>query len=184
MERAEFINRILKCYEPYYDIDLIDLSEKDGYLKATADFHEQQHGFVLVRRAKMWSASRHEYCFIYSVPRLTLSVFSECVENAKTLGQKKVDPIPGHMCSNVVALFVCDEADPEAVKALKKYRYIKNFNFSFNGWMEMHTALASLSDDIFESNVAGKASAHFLKSLIHPMQKKRRSGLCKIISNI
>lgn len=181
MTREELINRILETYEPYYDITLC---EGDGYLKATADFHEEQHGFILVRRAEMWSAGRHEYCFIYSAPRFTTDVFKECVEKTRNLGEEKVDPAPGHMSSSIVAVFICDEADPEAVKALKKYRFTKNFKFSFNGWMEVHTALAALSDDIFEANAAGRANADFLKSLVHPKQRKKKGSIFKILGGM
>lgn len=182
MDKTELLNRILEVYEPYYDITR---HEGEGFLKASADFHEHQQGFILVRKAEMWSADRHEYCFIYSVPKLTRDIFDKCVLEAKAMGEEKVDPIPGHMRSSVVAMFLCDEAEPEAVAALKKYRFTKNFKFSLNGWMEMHTALAALVDDSFEANAAGRSNAKFLHDLVHPeVVKKRSGGLFKFLGHM
>lgn len=168
--RDSLLEKILDHYSSCYDITRP--GEEELPLVATADFHEQQTGYVLIRKAEMWSADRHEYAFFYSVPKLTVDIFNELIAKTRALGEPKVNPESGHMSSNIVAIFLCDSADEAAVKALRKYHYRKSFRFSFLGWMELHTALVDLSSGEAFSNGAGRNNAKFLRSLLKSRAKK------------
>ena len=88
------------------------------------------------------------------------------MEEALRRGLEKVDPVPGHMCSGIVGVFICGSADAEAVKLLKKYRWRKSFQFSLRGWAEAHTALALTGESAVVSNAAGRNTAGLLKKLL------------------
>jgi len=168
-----FLEKILKNYTSCYDIERI--SPAEDYLTARAQFHEHQSGYVLVRRAEMWSADRHEYVWFYRIPELTQELFRTCMERTLAESQAYVKPEAGHMCSNVVAIFICERVQPEAEAALRKYRYRKSFQFSLKGWMEVHAAAVGMEADAVTANSAARATQQFLESLLHPRTKKRFS---------
>lgn len=166
MTRSDLLEKILAAYAHCYDITRCEGEP----LVARAEFHERQSGYMLVRRAEMWSADRHEFAFFFSVPTLDLETFEACVARTRELGEPLVSPKAGHMCTSLVAVFLCDEASAEAVRALRKFRYSKSFRLSLNGWLELQTAAAVLPNCEAFSNAAGRKVAKFLKL---EMQEKR-----------
>ncbi len=162
--REDFLERFLSVYARWYDV--VRAEPEEAPLFACAEFHEHQSGFMLVRKAEMWSADRHEYSYIFSVPHLTPEIFSECMQKALHHGETKVDPVPGHMSSGIVAVFVCDSADPEAVELLKKFHWRKSFRFSLRGWAEAHTAMVITGENTVVSNAPGRNTAKLMKSIL------------------
>ncbi|MBQ7536265.1 MAG: hypothetical protein IJT43_11695 [Stomatobaculum sp.] len=164
ISRGDCLEKILSAYSQWYDIDR--MSGEDAPFAAYAEFHEHQSGYMLVRKAEMWSADRHEYVYFFTMPHLTAEGFRSGMEEVLRRGLEKVDPVPGHMCSGIVGIFICDSADEEAVKLLKKYRWRKSFQFSLRGWAEAHTALALTGEGAVVSNAAGRNTAGLLKKLL------------------
>lgn len=171
LTREKLLTRVLQAYAPYYDIERRD--EGDAPLSAIATFHEHGTGYVLFKTAEMWSADRHEYVYIFSVPHLTKELYERCLARARGLGEPRIDPVKGHMSSFIVAEFLCDSADADAVRALKKCRIRKSFQFSLKGWMEVHTAVVELGKDSVAANPAGRNTAKFLKSVLHPRVRRK-----------
>lgn len=169
--REELQNKLLKARGRWYDITLF--GEADAPLVAECVFHETDTSYMLTEKAKMWAIKRNEYLYLFSMPHLTLPLFEQCVAKARELGEPQVVPEPDHMSSFVTAEFLCDTADEDAVEALRKYRYRKSFQFSLQGWMEVHTVLAELGKDSVVSNPDGRKTAEFLKSVLHPPKKKK-----------
>ena len=92
-------------------------------------------------------------------------------EQAYQDGSGRMNIGPGHMYSYITPIFICDQVDEDARKALKKCRIYKSFHFSLHGWMDFHAALVDLGHDRFDSNRAGKTTVKILKKvLLH--QKK------------
>lgn len=170
LTRQSLLERVIKAYSPYYDVEYC--RETDAPLTATAVFHEHGSGYVLFKTAEMWSADRHEYVYIFSIPHLTLELYERCLAQARALGESQIHPVKGHMSSFVVAEFLCDSADTDAVRALKKCSIRKSFQFSLKGWMEVHTALIELGKVSVTANPAGRNTAKFLKNVLHPRVKR------------
>lgn len=171
LTREETVTKLLNAYSRWYDLTRCD--EADAPMVASGVFHEVGTSYILFREAKMWSAKRNEYLYLFSVPHLTLPLFEACVERVRALGEPQIVPDPDHMCSYIVAEFVCDTADGDAVNALTQYRHRKSFQFSLQGWMEVHTALIELGKDSVVSNPDGRQTAKFLKNVLHPPRRKQ-----------
>ena len=171
LTREALLARVLKAYSPYYDVERC--GEASAPLAATAVFHEHGTGYVLFKSAEMWSADRHEYVYLFSVPHLTKELYERCLAQARALGEPQINPVKGHMSSFIVAEFLCDSADADAVKALKNCRIRKSFQFSLKGWMEVHTALIELGKDSVTANPSGRNTAKFLKSVLHPKVRRK-----------
>lgn len=178
MERTEALERILRSYAPFYDIERIE--DAEGPLVAKAAFHEHGTGYLLVKKAELYSADRHEYVWIFSLPHLTEADFHKYVDQVVTEGMPLVDPKPGHMSTNLVALFVCEDADEEALTAAKKSRIRKSFQFSLRGWMEVQTVITEMRRASVTENLYAGNTAKFLKNVFNPQAERKKSHLFKI----
>lgn len=82
--RSEMKERLLKSYEPYFDINLCD--ESEAPLVARCKFHMYSSKYVLIKKAELWNTEGNEYLFLFSVDHLTEEVFRQC----RDLDTKKV----------------------------------------------------------------------------------------------
>ncbi|WP_303274644.1 hypothetical protein [uncultured Dialister sp.] len=71
-------------------------------------------------------------------------------------GKKMAHIGPGHMCTGVSSVIICDDADEAAEKALKKSSYTKTFCFMIHGWLEYRASCLDLSREKFLFNRAGR----------------------------
>jgi len=168
--RITLLEKVLNAYGRWYNIERTDAS---GALVAKAAYHENDQGYVLIKAAKTWSASRHEYAFFYSVPHLDKAVYEACLAQTRELGEPLVNPVKGHMSTYLVMVILCDTADADALEALKSCRIQKSFQFSLRGWMEIHTAAIEVGKASVTANSLGYNTAKFLKNILCPPKQRR-----------
>lgn len=173
--RQSYLDKLLKGYEVYYNV----VKREDKPLVATAFFHLTQSNFVFIEKAELWSANSNEYIFLFDIPKLDKDSFERYTKQALEGGLKEINPGPKHMCSYVDAIFVCDEITDDAIKAVKKYRYRKNFKYSLHGWMEVHTAAVVMRDDLVYANYPSIDTVKYLKSILYG--RKEDASLIKRI---
>ena len=171
--RQEAIQILLKSYQAYYNITLFDEEQKP--LTALCEYFEHSEKYVLHRKAELWSADCEEFLYLFDVPHLTLEVFEQCKEKAYRDGSNRMNIGPGHMYSYITPIFVCDQVDEDARKALKKCRIYKSFHFSLHGWMDHHTALVELSTGQIDGNLGGRHTAKILKKVLYSQTLKGES---------
>lgn len=171
--RETFLDKLLNAYAGSYDIAYAQHSELP--LAATAHCHETVNQYALFKSAVMNHSNNDEYVYFFSVAHLTDELCRQCIDYAHADGMGKIDPTDHHMCTRLVALFLCDSMEEAALKRLKKCRIYKSFQFSLQGWMEFHTAAVDLGKESVASNGYGRDTAKFLKSALHP-QKRSKGG--------
>ena len=173
--REKLLNRLLRSYQSYYDIYPTENGEKDGLpLAAHCRFFIHSEKYVLIKKAKLWEADSNEFLYIFSLPHLTEELYDSCEKYAYEEGMKQIDPKPGHMCSYITAMFLCDTCDPAALKKLRKNHIYKSFRFSLYGWMDYHTALFTLSDNGIYTNRSGRDNVKFMKSILSQCTKEEK----------
>ena len=170
LTKDEVLNKIERVYGNSYDV--IKHEENSAGLIMEAEFHVHTENYVISKKAQLYQMDSNEYVYIFYYPNLSLELFNNAVTMAYDLGFDKIVPGPNHRSSYIVTELLCDTADPDAVKALKKYRRRKSFQFSLHGWMEMHTVCIDLGTESVTANSDGRLCGKFLKSVLHP--KKRR----------
>ena len=173
--REELLERMLKGYQAYFDIERYEEREDDLPLMAHCRFYVHSEKYVLVKKAKLWDADSNEYVYIFSVPELTKEIFERCKDYAYEEGMKLIDPKPGHMYSYITPVFICDTCTKEAEKALMRCRIYKSFHFSLHGWMDHHTALVELSTGQIDGNLGGRHTAKILKKVLYSQTLKGES---------
>ena len=174
-ERNRLTERVTDSYSSYYDIirDSGDGAEGSGYLAAECDFNMHSEKYFLTHKAKLWAINSFEYVFIFNIPYLTVPVYRESIEYARTKGLSKIEPGPEHMCSYITAVFICDGADSAALKMLRRCRIHKDFRFSLYGWMDMHTAAVIVDDGRVVTNISGRDNAKNLKTIYLSQQGRK-----------
>ena len=161
-KRKEAVERLLSGYRRYYNVTRFDggfnpppeeykgiceagkltppaLSEEPS-LVAVCEYYEKAEQYFLFKSNELWATHQEEFIFLFSIKNLTKELFETCRDYAYEEGMKLAHIGPGHMYSYISPVFVCETADPEAVKALEKCKIYKSFKFSFHGWMDFHTA--------------------------------------------
>ena len=165
IEYEPFLNQILDGYRTNYNVALCKPGDE---LVASAELHMTQGQHVIFKEFTMWQADDDEYVYIFHIPHLTSGSVEAAIKRAYDDGfpRIKLDHVSfrhQHMCTRLVALFLYDDADEEALKAIRKCKIYHSFQFSLKGWMEMHTAGVSLTDGSVVSNRYGRETAKFLK---------------------
>ena len=161
-KRKEAVERLLSGYRRYYNVTRFDggfnpppeeykgiceagkltppaLSEEPS-LVAVCEYYEKAEQYFLFKSNELWATHQEEFIFLFSIKNLTQEIFETCRDYAYEEGMKLAHIGPGHMYSYISPVFVCETAEPEAVKALEKCKIYKSFKFSFHGWMDFHTA--------------------------------------------
>ena len=169
--RDAFLDKLLRAYSTSYDIETVQHPELP--LSATAHCHETVTQYALFKSAVMNHSNNDEYVYFFTLPHLTDALCQQCIEYAHADGMEKIDPANHHMCTRLVALFLCDSMDEAAAERLKKCRIYKSFQFSLQGWMEFHTAAVDFGKESVVSNGYGRDTAKFLKSALHPEKRKK-----------
>ena len=177
MERQEYLDKILKSYAPYYDIEILE--DPEGPLVAKAAYHEHGTGYLLVKKAELYTADKHEYVWFFSVPHLTQELYQSFLDRVVAEGLPMVDPKPGHMSTALSAIVVCDEAEDAALETARKSRIRKSFQFSLRGWMEVQTVIAEMGRAAVTGNTFARDTAEFLKNLLCPKAEQKKEKLFK-----
>lgn len=164
-DRAELLDKLRASYEYYYDIADGDMGSELPLLY-TATFHVRSEGYVLIKKAKIWAAETNEYAYIFSVPVLDAETASRCIEYALNDGFPKIAPYPEHRESYIIALFVADVIDEEAVKIIRSRKFYKSFKLGLWGWMALRTAAVGLEKELIVTNKAGGNLVSFFRKLL------------------
>lgn len=180
LTRDEVLDKLLRSCETWYDIERTD---GPAPLAATAFFHEHGEKYVISRKAQLWAADQYEYLWFYSVPVLTADIAKECIERTRTLGEERIAPHKDHMSSYAVAILLCDSAEPDAVSVVKRSHYRKSFQYSLQGWMELHSILINRDTGEVLSNSDGRQTAKSLKDALYPAPKER-ARLARILKEL
>lgn len=161
--RSALEQSLLRAFSSHYDIAPVD----DGSpLRAVCAFHSRDSQYVLSKKAELWAAEHHEYLYLYSLPRLDEGAAEEVFRQTLALGMPQVKPHAQHMYTYLTALVLCDQADGQALGALKKQKHRREFKLSLHGWMEFRIAAVDLSTGEITTNRAGKPFGKDLTRLV------------------
>ena len=172
--RQTAVEKLLDSYAAYYNITKFEEEDKKP-LVAICEFFEHSEKFVLSRKAELWSADCEEFIYLFEMERLTKDLYEQCRDFALEDGLKRANIGPGHMYTYITPVFICDNCDEDAKKALKKCRIYKSFHFAYHGWMDFHVAALETSSNKIYSNASGRCVEKIMKKVL--FQKKKEGDL-------
>ena len=170
------LEKLERSYAGSYDIeeDVADIAVPS--LVARAHFHVEESQYMLSKKVVMYSTNSDEYVWVFSMPRLTDRECEDCIRYAWDHGLPLAKQDGKQMVTRVVAIFLCDEAEDDAISRVEKCRLYKSFQFSLKGWAEFHAVAADLGKESAVSNRFGRETAKHLKSLMHPPARRARGN--------
>ncbi len=153
--RMEVIERLLAAHEAWFDVER-DHRFAGRAFPGYAEFHSSASQYVLVKRAKLWEASSHEYLFFWPTARLTEAELNDLLHFMAREALAKVQLAPDHMCSYLSLVVVADGVDEAVPRLVRRARFRKSFSFGLKGWADMRVAVVDLSARRVWANTQGK----------------------------
>jgi len=153
--RKEVIERLLAAHEVWFDVER-DHCFAGRVFPGYAEFHSSASQYVLVKRAKLWEASSHEYLFFWPTACLTEAELNDLLHFMAREALAKVQLTSDHMSSYLSLVVVADGVDEAVPRLVRRARFRKNFAFGLKGWADMRVAVVDLSARRVWANTQGK----------------------------
>lgn len=155
VDQHEVLRRVLAAHEAYFDV-YRDYEFKGRVFPGYAEFHSHAEKYVLVKRAKLWGASAHEYLFFCVAERLSAAELADAVTFMTTQALDKVQPDSEHMTSYLSLVVIARCVDEDVAHKVRATRFRKNFKFGLQGWVDLRLAVIDLSASSVLANARGK----------------------------
>lgn len=161
MTKDEYLERLLKQYKSTFDICRpYPIGEAD-YL-AYGYFYNHNEKYVLTREAKLWEADTFEHLLVtdgagtVAAVEQGIALLENYIEPELVRKGNKY-PEANHMYSYMTVVILTEETPkPQAVTKLKKYKYIKNYQFTLKGYSEGRLIMVDLKNQQVWTNKAAK----------------------------
>lgn len=164
IDRLSFLKVLEDSYSAYYNI-----YPNDGMtelpLVFRADYFSRNERYFLMKSNKIWGNETNEYCYLFSAPVFDAAMVDKCVDYALADALPRVKPHKEHQYTNVKTVFVTDGFDKETIKAVRKRKFSKSYNFSLYGYSTLLTAAVDLAKEDAFTNPAGQDQRKFFKKL-------------------
>lgn len=162
MTAKEYMGKLLPQYETTFDLHKPYHMGTEEYA-AYGYFCSHSEKYVLSREAKLWEADSFEHILFFTAQQIDEIMVEEVVhvlenrlEPQLVRGGKK-NPEKNHMYSYLTCALISDgEISEEAVRKIRKYKFYKNYMFSFRGYSEGRIVAVDLARQKVFTNGAGK----------------------------
>ena len=163
MESSVYLDRILDTLSGSFDIYRPYRIGETEY-PAYAYFFSMNEKYVAVRKARLWAVRTYEHILFIRADRCgadTLAQAREVMESyMEPVLVRKGEKYPeqDHMVSDLTVVILSEHSpDADTVGAVEKFRYEKNYLFTFRGHSEGHLICADLErEKVFSSRISGQ----------------------------
>ncbi len=162
-ERELVLKRLLAAHETWFDV-----AKDYGYAGETfdgfAEFRSTGQKYILSKKHELWHVNTFEYLFFKGVERLTAADVAHWYSFMTTEALGKVNPDENHMTSYLSLVLVADVCDDEALRAVRKAKFRKNFAYGMRGWADLRLCVVDLGGRSVITNAAGKQMTKTLEA--------------------
>lgn len=157
------LEKLLDSFQNSYDIERTCDIDGDIY-DAYARFNVTSAKYVLIKKAELWRADCFEHVFFrLNKEELTEGEIehfrrevTDYIEPELVRFGKKL-PEANHMYTYMTAVYICEEGvTAEAEKAVRAFRYLKNYLFTIRGYSEVRILVFDLKSSRIFGNRAAK----------------------------
>lgn len=159
------LDRILNAYQRHFDI-FRNHRLLGQELPAMASFYSRGEKYVLTKRAKLWAVECYEHVLFFAPETLTAEEFSKISAFVEEAERELVKPHPEHMYTYLSAIILCQKADEDALRALRRYKMRKNYKFSLHGWCNARLAAYEIGGAKTLTNADGKELKKTLRKIL------------------
>lgn len=160
METQQLLDRALLSFSGSFDITR-PAQVASRTVDALAQFRAINEKYVFSRKHVLWEADAFEHALFVTTPRLTRAQvedwFAFLTREAEPELVHPGAPCPpeGHMYTYLTLVFLCKEAEEDALRALRRLRFVKNYRFSLRGWATGRAVAAVIADGKVAANRDG-----------------------------
>lgn len=171
MNKDAFLTRVLDSFAGSYDIER-DAQVVSRRVDAKATFRALNSKYVLSKKHVLWQANAFEHVLFVKTDSLTQELVQDwltflTVEAEEPLVHPGLPcPPEGHMYTYLTLVFICDTASEDALRAVRRAKFTKNYRFSLRGWATARVAAVALDAGRVEANAAGKDLGKHFKKLL------------------
>ena len=159
---SEFLNRLLCSYRSSFDIEE-PFDIKGDIYDAHASFTVTSAKYVLIKKAELWRADCFEHVFFRVLDRM-------CVKELEKFRGQITDyiepelvrkggrwPEKNHMYTYITAVYICEDGlEPDVKKALRRFRFEKNYLFTVRGYSQARVIVFDLKERRIYGNGAAR----------------------------
>ena len=171
METSEYLEQLLLRYEETYDIYkpyYIDGKEYPAYGYFTSDIREQNPE----KNGKLWASAGYEHILFLTADKITqehvneaLTVISDYMEPRLVRKDGRI-PDRKHLYSFLTVLLLSQyPPDKNAIKAVKRYSFEKDYHFKLRGFCTGQLVLASMEDQKIVCSHSAEKKRSFLQKI-------------------
>ncbi len=155
MTPAEALKRILPLYGDFYTV-----VEGDGAAApflAEAECVVNDEHYTAYRTVKISEVVSRELVFFAAADSLDAEQALALAEAAWEEGQRRIRPGPTHRNTDIVLVALTDSLSDEAARALKRFRRVRNYRFTFHGWSVLRLVAIETSSGRMIFNRLGRS---------------------------
>ncbi len=163
MSREEILNKIIKSYQAYYDLNLVT---PEAPFVAEASFHSHDDAFFLVHSAVIGESESNEYVFFASEETLDLNKLAKLDTIAWGKGTSRVKPHEHHRNTDVTMIIVADRVLGDAQKKIKSLKHYKSYRFYLQGFSHYRLLVVDISKSAVITNRMGKKVSKNIQKIV------------------
>ena len=137
------LEALVDTYRAYFDIETVD----DRQLRYIATMRSMTEGYILTKKANMWSVRDEEHILIYDTRDLDADILGSIITDSLSRSKNMISPGKDHRCTVITSIVLCNRLDQTCHDRVVKYKYARSFRLMLNGWMEHHIVIIPLNGD-------------------------------------
>lgn len=179
METAAYLDRTLAKYAGMFDIYRPYTIREKEY-PAYGYFFSCNEKYVLVKKANLWSVHFYEHILFVEADVCTKELLEELhgvitdYMEPQLVRRGEKYPEKDHMYSYITLAVICREKpSDEIIKAIRHFRYEKDYMFTMRGHSEAHLVCADMETENVYTNFAGRKMKKVYKETFDDVRKGR-----------
>lgn len=169
-DRLAFLGVLEDSYAAYYNIIKENLPEEFP-IAFRADFYKRDERYWLTKSVKYYGNETNEFVYVFSADSFTGEIADACIRYALEEGLPRVKPHKEHQYTNIKVIFIANEYEPEALKAISSFRFQKSYHFSLWGYSNLLTTAVDVNDEKVWTNPAGREMKKYFSKLFAAQKK-------------
>ena len=164
-DRLAFLGVLEDSYAAYYNLP------EEFPIAFRADFYKRDERYWLTKSVKYYGNETNEFVYVFSADSFTGENADACIRYALEEGLPRVKPHKEHQYTNIKVIFIANEYEPEALKAISSFRFQKSYHFSLWGYSNLLTTAVDVNDEKVWTNPAGREMKKYFSKLFAAQKK-------------
>ena len=169
-DRLAFLGVLEDSYAAYYNIIKEDLPEEYP-IAFRADFYKCDERYWLTKSVKYYGNETNEFVYVFSTDTFDKECADACIQYALDEGLPRVKPHKEHQYTNIKVIFIANEYEPDALKAIVSRKFQKSYHYSLWGYTCLLTTAVDVNDEKVWTNPVGREMKKYFSKLFAAQKK-------------